>query len=144
MMKPIFSLLCLMACFCPLAESPKETKSRVDALKTAIPYPKFNLGDTLYIVFINDPEVATDRVRTQDVDVLKVRIVNMSLVSSTYGYNYAEGLLLMDSLDEFPPRWKYQYLDTSLPNPKYGDRSDFYDEERFFRDASSAISSLVN
>lgn len=140
----LFVLSATLVGFAQTSVRAKETKARVDAIKSAIPYPRFNLGDTLYIAFIKDPETATNRVRHQDVDVREIRVVNLMLVSSSFGYKYAEGLYLEDALDEFPPRWKYQFYDTSNPNPRYGDRSAFFDEDRFFSSPAEAEASIVN
>lgn len=120
----------------------EKTKARVDAFKAAIPYPKFNIGDTLYIAFINDPELAISCVRPQDVDVLKVRISNMMLYTSGFGYKFADGAFLEDSLEEYPPVWRYQFYDCIIPNPKYGDRSPFYPEEQFATSPEAAKSIL--
>lgn len=146
MKKFALSLLVLSAAIVGFAQTSvlsKTTKARVDAFKAAIPYPKFNIGDTLYIAFIHDPEVATDRVRPQDVDVLQVRISNMMLYTSGFGYKFADGAFLEDSLDEYPPVWRYQFYDCSIQNPKYGDRSPFYAEEQFATSPEIAIASLL-
>lgn len=140
----LFVLSAALVGFAQTSVRANETKARVDAMKSAIPYPKFNLGDTLYIAFIKDPETATNRVRLQEVEVREVRVANMMLLSSAFGYKYAEGLYLEDSLDEFPPRWKYQFYDTSNPNPRYGDRSAFYDEDRFFSSPADAEASIMD
>lgn len=145
MKKFALSLFVLSAAFVGFAQThvpSKLTKARVDSFKAAIPYPKFNVGDTLYIAFINNPEVATDHVRPQDVDVLKVRISNMMLYTSCFGYKFADGAFLEDSLDEYPPVWRYQFFDCAIPNPKYGDRSPFYAEEQFATTPEEARKSL--
>ncbi len=146
MKKLALSLFVLSAALVSFAQTsvPSEmTKARVDAFKAAIPYPKFNIGDTLYIAFIRDPEVATSRVRSQDIDVMQVRISNMMLYTSGFGYKFADGAFLEDSLEEYPPVWRYQFYNCSIQNPKYGDRSPFYAEEQFATSPEIAKASLL-
>lgn len=126
------------------AHTSKITRERVDSLKLAIPYPMHNIGDTLFVAFINNPEVATDAVRPSDVEVLKVRIVDMMLYNSIGGKGFTNGVFLDVPHEEFPLRWQYQFLDAFLPNPKYGDRSDFYDEDVFFSNPMDAKKSLLS
>lgn len=126
------------------AQANRETKERVDALKSAIPYPKYNIGDTLFIAFISDSEVAVGAVRSADVSVYKVLIVEMMLYNTFGGKDFHDGVFLNTSVEEFPLKWQYQFLDISLPNPKYGDRSEFQDEDRFFSNPEDAVSSLIN
>lgn len=139
MLMAVFTALSLVCS----AQTYKDTRVRVDALKSAIPYPKYNIGDTLFISFINDPEVATDKVRATDVFVIKVRIFDMMLYNTIGGKNFQAGVFLGVPIEEFPLKWKYQFIDTSLPTPKYGDCSDFYDEDRFFTDPKDAANSLI-
>lgn len=139
-MKKIFYaiMLTFLLPFAAYAECHEETKAKVDSLKGAIPYPKWNISDTAYIAFINDPKVGTNNFTDNDIIIIKVKIVDMMLFNSIGGPNYTEGLYLQSSPSTFPVRWKYQYIDTSIKNPKYGDRSDFYSEERFQRTPNEA------
>lgn len=139
MLMVVFAALSLVCS----AQTSKDTRTRVDALKSAIPYPKHNIGDTLFIAFINDPEVATDRVRPTDVSVIKVRIVEMMLYNTIGGNAYQNGVFLDVPAEDFPLKWQYQFLDTSLSNPKYGDRSDFIDEDCFFSNPKDAADFLI-
>lgn len=143
-MKKIFFVFFVTLFLVGRAQTYKETRERVDALKSAIPYPKYNIGDTLFIAFINDPEIAVGAVRPTDVSVYKVRIVEMMLYNMFGGKDYRNGVYLDFPVEEFPLKWQYQFFDVSLPNPKYEDRSEFQDEDRFFPNPEDAISSLIS
>lgn len=67
------------------AQCNEKTKEQTDSLKTSIPYPKFNIGDILYIAFINDPDVGTNNITEEDIDIKKVRIVTMTAYNSIEG-----------------------------------------------------------
>ena len=82
--------------------------------------------------------------RPGGVGVFKVRIVEMMLYNTFGGKDYHNGVFLTSPAEEFPLKWQYQFLDVSLPNPKYGDRSEFQDEDRFFSKAEDAASSLIS
>lgn len=123
--------ICLILFFIPLfvnAQFNEKTKGLVDSLKSSIPYPKFNIDDVLYIAFINDPNVGTNNVTEKDIDVMKVRIVNMRACNDIAGPEYSYVLSISGA---FPVKWQYQFLDTSIQSPKYRDYSDFYSEDRF-------------
>lgn len=107
------------------------TKEKVENLKNAIPYPKYNIDDVVYIAFIKDPTKATNNFKDEDIVVRKVKIVDMMLYNSIGGPEYTDGLYLDSPLQEFPIKWKYQFIDTTISNPKYSDRSNFFDEESF-------------
>lgn len=143
MKKYLFAVFAALSLVCS-AQTSKETEERVNALKSAIPYPKHNIGDTLFIAFINDSDVAVGAVRPADVSVIKVRIVEMMLYNTFGGKDYHKGVFLNSPAEEFPFKWQYQFLDASLSNPKYGDRSEFQDEDRFFSNPEDAAASLLN
>lgn len=124
--------------FAAYAECHEETKAKVDSLKAAIPYPKLNINDNAYIAFINDPNIGTNNFTDKDIIIIKVKIVDMMLFNSIGGPNYTEGLYLESSPSTFSVKWKYQYIDPSIKNPKYGDRSGFYSEERFQKTPNEA------
>ena len=92
----------------------------------------------------DSPEVAADAARSADVSVSKVRIVEMMLYNTFGGKDYHKGVFLNSPVEEFPLKWQYQFLDVSLQNPKYGDRSEFQDEDRFFSNPEDAASSLIS
>ena len=143
MKKILFAVFAALSLVCS-AQTSKGTEERVNALKSAIPYPKHNIGDTLFIAFINDPDVAVGAVRPADVSVIKVRIVEMMLYNMFGGKDFRKGVYLDSPVGEFPLKWQYQFVDASLSNPKYGDGSEFYDENRFFTNPEAAAASLVN
>ena len=143
MEKLLFAVVAVISLVCS-AQTSNETKTSVDALKSSIPYPTYNIGDTRVIAFINDPEVAADAARSADVSVSKVRIVEMMLYNTFGGKDYHKGVFLNSPVEEFPLKWQYQFLDVSLQNPKYGDRSEFQDEDRFFSNPEDAASSLIS
>ena len=67
--------MCLILFFIPLfanGQCNEKTKELVDSLKSSIPYPKFNIDDVLYIAFINDPNVSTDNITDEDIDVVSI------------------------------------------------------------------------
>lgn len=51
MEKLLFAVVAVISLVCS-AQTSNETKTSVDALKSSIPYPKYNIGDTLFIAFI--------------------------------------------------------------------------------------------
>lgn len=113
------------------ADCNKYTKTKVDDIKSAITYPTWSIDDIVYIAFIRDARVSTSHVADKDIVVKKVRIVDMMMYNSIGGPNYIEGLYISMPIIDFPIKWKYQFIDTSIQNPRYGDRSDFYNEEMF-------------
>ena len=126
--------LVLLVSFISFAAYPdcnEETKAKVDTLKSSLSYPRLSIGDIAYIAFIKDPNIGTNQLTEKDIIVKKVKIVDMMLYNSVGGPDYTEGVFLESSPKDFPLKWKYQFIDTSINNPKYGDRSDFHDEERF-------------
>lgn len=139
-MKKIFVILFFIPLFAN-AQCNEKTKELIDSIKSSIPYPKFNVGDVLYIAFINDPNVGTDNVTEKDVDVMKVKIVSMSVFNSIEGPDFRNVLSVIGPL---PIQWEYSFVDTSIPNPKFGDFSDFYPEERFSKTANGAKQILIN
>ena len=137
--KLMFLLLFTFSTFYIKAQCNKATKLKIDSLKAEIPYPKFNIGDTLYIAFITNPSIDIEGVTRNDIEVKKVRIFEMKLYNNIDPNNHTffgiEGCL--------PLEWKYQYFDTQIKSPKYKDRSDFYDENRFSKTISGAIDVLI-
>lgn len=135
--------ICVILFLIPLfanAQCNEKTKELIDSLKSSIPYPKFNIDDVLYIAFINDPNVDSNNVTEEDVDVTKVRIVNMRAYNSIEGPQFSYVLSLIGA---FPVKWQYQFIDTSIQSPKYGDYSDFYSEERFSKTVIEAKQTLI-
>lgn len=122
------------------AQCNEKTKVQVDSLKTSIPYPKFNIDDILYIAFINDPDVGTNNITDEDIDIKKVRVVNMKVYNSIEGSQYSQVLSLKGA---FPVEWQYQFIDVRIKNPKYKDRSDFHNESRFSTTFTGAKQALV-
>lgn len=137
--KLIFLLLFTFSTFNIKAQCNKATKLKIDSLKAEIPYPQFNIGDTLYIAFITNPYIGIESVTKNDIEVKKVQIYEMKLYnnidSNDHTFLGIEGSL--------PLKWMYQYFDTQIKSPKYKDRSDFYDEHRFSKTISGAIDILI-
>jgi len=138
-------ILLLSSAFRVNAECNEETKKKVDMAKETIPYPKYNIGDVLYIAFINSPYISTNHVAEKDVEIKKVRIVDMRLQNTIGGPDLLYGVYL-DSVDEdnsFPLEWVYQYVDNNIREPRNKDCSDFYEQDRFFDNINSAKKSLI-
>lgn len=109
----------------------------MDALKNAIPTPKYEVGDTLYISFIKDPGVDSRFVSSSDLTTRRVVIIDCRLV------NYEGGVYLSLPVTDFPLSWEYQYIDTAIKNAKYSDRSDFYFEYRFGATPAEAEQAII-
>ena len=138
------NLLFMLAIILPIicnAQCNEKTKEQVDSLKSLIPYPKFNIGDILYIAFINDPDNGTNNVTEKDIDVKKVRIYNMRAYNSIEGSELSYMLSLKGT---FPVEWQYQFIDVRIKNPKYKDCSDFHDEDRFSTTPIGAKQTLMD
>lgn len=125
-----------------LCETSRETKEKVDNLKLSIQYPKYNIGDILYIAFLKNDNVGTNNFRDSDIIVKKVKIADMMLYNSIGGPEFQIGLYMEANLQEFPIKWKYQFVDTSIANPKYGDLSNFIDESSFCESPEEAKNAL--
>lgn len=136
----IFSFIFLQAI--SFAECNEDTKTKVDFIKSNIPYPKWSMGDVAYIAFIKDQKIGTNNFTDRDIVVYKVKIVGMKLYNSIGGPDFSDGLYLEENIKDFPITWKYQYLDTSIPNPKYRDFSDFINEDQFQKTPEDAKSAL--
>ena len=139
-MKKILIILFFFPLFAN-AQCNEKTKELVDSLKSSIPYPKFNIGDVLFVAFINDPEVGINEAKEEDVDVMKVQIVNMRAYNDLAG---PESSYVLSINGAFPIKWQCQFIDTSIQSPKYRDLSGFYSEDRFFSTAIEAKQSLIN
>lgn len=139
----IFVAFAVLSFVC-FAQTSKETVSNVNMLKASIPYPKYNIGDTLYIAFVNDPNVSTDAIHPSDVVVIKARIVEIMLYNTIGGQDFHLGVYLSTPVERFPLKWQYQFVDTTIQNPKYRDFSVFQDEDRFFTNPEDAALSLIN
>lgn len=138
-MKKIFVILFLIPLFAN-AQCNEKTKEQLDSLKSSIPYPKFNIDDILYIAFINDPDVGTNNIADEDIDIKKVRVVNMKVYNSIEGPQFSQGLSLKGA---FPVEWQYQFIETRIKAPKYKDFSDFYSEDAFSTTAIGAKQVLM-
>lgn len=122
------------------------TKGKIEALKESIPYPRFNIGDIVYIAFIKDIRIDINNLRETDLIVEKVRIEDMAL------YNGLEvvddelqyGLYMSRLMDSDHMEWSYRFLDTTIVDPKYGDMSGFYSEDRFAQTPSEAKRKLLD
>lgn len=137
----IFILLMLaLQAFYANAQCNEKTKEQLDSLKSSIPYPKFNIDDVLYIAFINAPDVSTDNVTKEDINVMKVRIFDMRAYNSIGGSQFDNILSLNGT---FPVKWEYQFIDTSIKAPKYKDVSCFYPEDRFSTTVIGAEQTLM-
>lgn len=129
------------------AATNQKTKSKVDELKSSIPYPEHNIGDILYIAFITDPDVALDYASEADLEVRKVRIVDMRLCNTfamVNGESYYGVFLSGVPVSENTLEWSYQYVDTRIRNPKVRDFSIFYSENRFGSTPLEAKKKLLN
>ena len=122
------------------AQCNENTKKCVDSLKTSIKYPLFNIGDTLYIAFIKDPNIGTNYVTERDIDAMKVKIVNMRLYNDIAGANSTH-IFSLDGV--LPVEWEYQFIDMSIKNPKYKDFSYFYPEVLFSTTIKGAKKALM-
>lgn len=87
-----FSLCALLLGMAAYAQS----TDKVEALKQAIPTPKYEVGDTLYITFIKDPSIDVRHVRPSDLTMYRVVIIDCRLA------NYEGGVYLTLPVDQFP------------------------------------------
>lgn len=138
-MKKTFLILFLIPLFAN-AQCNEKTKEQLDSLKSSIPYPKFNIDDVLYIAFIKDPEVGTNNITEEDIDIKKVRIVNMRAYNSIEGPQFSYVLSLKGS---FLVKWEYQFIDVRIKNPKYKNCSDFHNEHQFSTTPTGAKQALM-
>lgn len=118
------------------------TRELVDSIKMSIPYPKFNIGDTVYIACINNPAVGINQLTEKDIDVYKVRIVEMCVINGhLWGTEGNISGLFIEGSETM--EWNYQYLDTTIKNPRYGDFSKkIFPESRFAKTSKEAIQIL--
>lgn len=125
------------------AQCNEETKKKVEELKNSITYPEYNIGDILYIAFINDPEVSTENVQDKDIAVYKIKVVDMCVVNglNCRDSNDRGGMYFSGESSEI--EWKYQYIDATIVKPKFGDYSKyFYSEKNFSKTREGAIRNL--
>lgn len=123
------------------AQCNEETKKQVDQLKSSIPYPKFNINDTLYIAFINNQDIGINEVTEKNIEVKSVKIINMKIYNDLEIQNSNHILCLGGSL---PIEWQYQFVDIYIKSPKIKDCSDFYSESRFSTNIIEAKKALIN
>lgn len=131
------ALLILLSSLAGWAQCTEATKAQVDSLKASIPYPKYNIGDVLYIAFITNPKADSRHLLESDVDVYKVRIEDMRLINGFSGPDFEYGLYMNLQTGD-PIEWEYQYVDASNMDPSYGDLSKYYPEDRFFTNPLTA------
>ena len=74
MKKFLFLLLVLSLPLSTYAQCNEKTKTMVEELKKSITYPKYNIGDTLYIAFINNVDADINSLSDKDIDVNRVVI----------------------------------------------------------------------
>ena len=122
------------------AQCNDKTKEQVDSLKVSIPYPKFNINDTLYIAFINCPEIGTDKITEKDIEVVEVKIINMKLCNDV-GIPDSNPILCLGGT--LPVEWQYQFIDTRIKSPKIKDCSKFYSEDRFSTSVIEAKKAII-
>lgn len=139
MKKVLFLLAFALPIICH-AQCNEKTKEQVDSLKASIPYPKYNIDDILYIAFINDPDVGTNNITDEDIDVKKVRIYNMRAYNSIEG---SKSSYVLSLIGAYPVEWQYQFIDIRIKAPKYKDVSDFYSEEQFSTTVIGAKQALM-
>ena len=134
MVNRIFSILCaLLLGVCVSAQS----LDKVEAIKKAIPNPKYEVGDTLYISFIKDSAADSRFIRPSDLTTHRVVVIDCRLA------NFDGGVYLSLPVADFPLSWEYQYLDTAIKNAKYSNRSDFFPENRFGITPADAEQTLI-
>ena len=117
------------------AELKEETRKAVDRIKAEIPYPKYNLGDTLYFPTF-DLERCNEFPPGEDcIEVLQVVITDAKLV-----HGWVDVTLFKEMyLDECSLRWLYQYVKTSIWKPSIDDFSDYYSDDMFFPSIKEAV-----
>ena len=134
-------------CFCQDNNTDLHNKllhEKTDKLKSDIPYPKYDIGDTVYIAFIADPDIDSRYITEKDCLIKKVKIVGCVLTNG-YIVHFGDVFSLPGkySRDE-KPTWSYQYLELSIKDPKARDFSEtLQKEDRFGKTAHEALSSLL-
>lgn len=122
------------------AQCNEKTKEQVDFLKVSIPYPKFNINDTLYIAFINCTEIGTNKIKEKDIEVAKVKIINMKICNDV---EIPESNPIFCLGGTLPVEWKYQFIDARIKSPKIKDCSKFYSEDRFSTSIIGAKKAII-
>ena len=122
------------------AQCNDKTKEQVNQLKSSIPYPKFNINDTLYIAFINNKDIGINEVTGKDMEVKRVKIINMKIYNDLEIQNSNPILSLRGSL---PAEWQYQFVDILIKSPKIKDCSTFYSEDRFSTSIIGAKEAII-
>ena len=116
------------------AELKEETRKAVDRIKAEIPYPKYNLGDTLYFPTF-DLERCNEFPPGEDcIEVLQVVITNAKLVHDGIDVTLVSELYCNHSLE-----WRYRYVKTSIWKPSSDDYSDYYPDDMFFPTIKEAV-----
>ncbi|MBR1596784.1 MAG: hypothetical protein IJ665_08875 [Phocaeicola sp.] len=144
MKKFLFLLLVLSLPLSTYAQCNEKTKTMVEELKKNITYPKYNIGDTLYIAFINNVDADINSLSDKDIDVNRVVICDISVCNGNNfrSSNSEPGLFLgLNSIGEI--EWIYQIVDATIIKPKVRDLSKvFYSESCFSETKEGAIKNL--
>lgn len=115
------------------AQCNEKTKAQVDSMKESLTYPKYNIGDILWICFYASDDFSDDKKATySDLVFYKVRIVDIKPTNGLDMVDFNDSFLISNSGKKV--EWKYQYVDTSIPKPTVGDFSQsYYDEDRLYK-----------
>ena len=116
------------------AELKEETRKAVDRIKAEIPYPKYNLGDTLYFPTFDLERCSEFPPGEECIEVLQVVITDAKLVHDWLDVSLVSELYCNHSL-----RWLYQYVKTSIWKPSIDDFSDYYSDDMFFPSIKEAV-----
>ena len=117
------------------AELKEETRKAVDRIKAEIPYPKYNLGDTLYFPTFDLERCSEFPPGEECIEVLQVVITDAKLV-----HDWVDVTLFKEMyLDECSLRWLFQYVKTSIWKPSSDDYSDYYPDDMFFPSIKEAV-----
>ncbi len=116
------------------AELKEETRKAVDRIKAEIPYPKYNLGDTLYFPTFDLERCSEFPPGEECIEVLQVVITDAKLVHYWLDVTLVSELYCNHSLG-----WLYQYVKTSIWKPSSDDYSDYYPDDMFFPTIKEAV-----
>lgn len=121
-----------------------ESKAWVDKMKSSIPYPKYNIDDTAYIAFVRHSNVTGQNVKERDIEVFQVKIKDAMLTNGSCFGNSHPAVTIFNAYYEFPLEWHYQYVETSIWEPRVGDYSkEYFEEARFHPTAKQAVEYLI-